>query len=658
MLFGADYYPEHWPEERWEEDARLMQEAGFNIVRMAEFAWAKMEPFEGDFQFDWLQRAMDILNRHGIKSIIGTPTASPPPWVCSSNPNILRVNEDRKQITFGHRMQHCINQPAYQKATDRIVRAMAEVISGHDALQSWQIDNEFGQICYCDTCQTEFQNWLKTRYGSLKELNDAWGTIFWSQVYTDWKQVPLPWRLGAPHNPSLALDFKRFVTDSFASYQQRQIDIIRKYSDKPITHNFMGVWPEVMNYQKLTDQLDVVSWDNYPMTAFGVHEPAAVSLSHDLTRGYLKKNFWVMEQLSGPCGWGEMGPSPKPGQLREWTHHVVGRGADAVVYFRWRPCRFGLEQYWHGILNHDGSTNRRYAEIKKTREELTKIEGLLKGTEVKAEVAFLHDYDSRFAFQQQRGNPEFSYVGLFLSLYKGFYSRNIAVDVLSKDWDLSQYKVVVAPAMFVLSRERAEKLREYVANGGTLVMTFRSAVKDETGIIYNEPLPAMLTDVFGICVREYHSPRPDEMNTLWGMNGLLRGITSQAKIWLDLLEMQGATPVAEYDQGFIANTYAVSRNKFGKGKAYYIGTQALQEFNDELMAAIAADAGVEFGMETPAGVDASVRTGENGSLLFITNHTPDHHHIEIPGEYKVNAITGEPVQGTLLLEPYDVLVLR
>ncbi len=307
MRFGVDYYPEHWPQSRWAEDARLMREAGFNTVRLAEFAWTKIEPMAGHFDFDWLLKSLDILHNQGIQAIIGTPTAAAPAWLCTNSPSALRVDENRAQVTFGNRQLCCINQPDFIAASDRIVTALAETLGKHEAVTGWQIDNEFGPICYCEECRRKFQVWVKAKYGTLSELENAWGTIFWSQTYSDWKQIPLPWTTSLAPNPSLALDFRRFFSDSYAVFQQRQVDIIRKYSEKPITHNFMGVYPEVLNYQQLADQLDFASWDNYP---FGSAEPAGVAASHDLVRGYLNKNFWVMEQMSGPGGWGELTRRP------------------------------------------------------------------------------------------------------------------------------------------------------------------------------------------------------------------------------------------------------------------------------------------------------------------------------------------------------------
>lgn len=654
MLFGADYYPEHWPEERWETDARLMKEAGFNLVRLAEFAWVKMEPHEGDFDFDWLLRALAILNDHGIKAVLGTPTAAPPAWLCINKPMVMRVNEHRQQITFGNRQQCCINQPEFVESSEQIVEAMADVFGEHEGVIGWQIDNEFGPLCYCEECQRLFQDWLMDKYGSLEALEAAWGTIFWSHTYTDWRQIPLPWSTGGAPNPSLALDFRRFWADRFVHYARHQIKCIRKFSDKPITHNLVGLWWDHFNYQKLADILDFVSLDNYP---FGECDPAGIAAALDGTRGYQKKNFWVMEQMSGPGGWGEMTPSPRPDRIREWTYQAIGRGADAISYFRWRPCRSGTEQYWHGILNHDGSTNRRYAEIKRTRTELASFEALIEGTQVKAQVAFLHDYDSRIALSYQKSNPAMSYMDTLLGIYRGLFANNIPVDILSKDWDLAGYALVVAPAHFVLTKARARMLRDYVRGGGALVMTYRSAVKNATNLIFDQPLPGLLQDVFGIEVKEYHSPAADEENMIWGVMGDIQGHSARVSTWLDLLELKGAEAVAKYDGGFIHKEIAITRNLYGKGRAYYIGTQPEAEFLNALTEVIAKDAGVQFGPPTPEGVEACVRSADDYTLTFVINHTDHIKTIPIPGPC-TDLICNKPVDGSITLDSYGVAVLK
>jgi beta-galactosidase len=567
--FGVAYYPEHWQEDRWPEDARLMRKAGFNVVRLAEFAWSKMEPSEGRFDFEWLRKAVDILYSEGIEVVLGTPTAAAPAWLMEAHPEIYRVNDQRQRLTFGARQFMCINAPAFRSASRRIVTAMAIEFGKHPAVIGWQIDNEFGPLCYCEVCQRAFQNWLEAKYGNLDALNNAWGTTFWSQIYTDWTQIPLPWATSFPVNPGLYLDYRRFMTDSYVSFQREQIDIIRQYSPgRFVTHNFMGFFVDTLDYYKLAADLDFVSWDNYPQV-WNAENPAATALSPDYMRGMKHKAFWIMEQQSGPGGWGCMGPSPLPGKLREWTREAVTRGAEGVVYFRWRPARVGIEQYWHGILNHDGSLSRRYEEIKQIGEEIRK-NGV--PSMPNPEIALLVDPDSRFAFQLQPCNERFSYFDHVLLYYQVLYDDKRWVDVIPADSNLSNYKLVIAPSLYVLREDVADSLARFVYDGGILVTTFRSGVKDKYSRIVDKPLPGLLREVCGVEVEEYHSPLPGETGWVRGLVSPLPLEPTSASVWFDILRPITAEPVAEYVMGYGAGHPAITLNRYGNGLAFYIGT--------------------------------------------------------------------------------------
>lgn len=658
MRFGADYYPEHWPEERWPEDARLMREAGFNMVRMGEFAWAMLEPAEGVFDFEWLRRAVALLGEHGIKTVLGTPTAAAPPWLCHNYPQVMRENESRHRVTFGHRQQCCVNVPKFLEATDAIVSAMADAFADDRNVVGWQTDNEFGPLCYCDDCLGAFHAWLRRKYNALETLNDAWGTRFWGQVYSDWHQIPLPWTSSGPHNPSLVLDYRRFMADSYVDYQRRQIAILRERSpDRFITHNFMGFGPEVLDYVALARDLDFASWDNYP-SAWGQASVPRVSIGHATTRGMLGKNFIVMEEQSGSCGWGTLGPAPFPGQIRLWSLQAVAHGADGICYFRWRPCRFGLEQYWHGILDHSGRTNRRYEEVKRTGEDMAKLWQAIEGSSPRAEVALINDMPSRWAFQVQPSAPEFSYYDHALSYYSALHRMNIPADVIPLDADLSKYKVVIAPAVFVMSLTDAARLRNFVSGGGSLVATFRTAVKDEFGRIHDETLPAGMRDLFGAEVAEYHAPRPEEQNRLLGNSSALEGGPWPAKSWMDVLSpLEGASVLATYGGPFAAGRPAIVAKKYGQGTAYYVGTWSDPELLFKLLALVCREAGVEPVMATPDGVEALVRRGAEAAYLFLLNHngTPCEVRIERPFE---RVLLGTVTDGRAQLEPFGAAVVE
>src|SRR5215212_6049719 len=347
FTFGVDYYPEHWPEARWSVDAQLMAEAGFNTVRLAEFAWSRLEPQPGVFDFAWLVRA-----------ILGTPTASPPPWLMQAQPDLFRVDEQGRRLTFGNRREYCPSHPLYHDCTRAIVTVMAEHYAPHPHVVGWQIDNEFGDRCYCPVCRDAFQHWLRRRYETLDALNGAWGTIFWSHVYTDWSQIPVPVATGGSPNPGLALDFARFASDTYVAYQQLQIDLLRsRTSGQFITHNLMGFGYDKINYYDLARELDLVTWDNYPRTQWSLAadvDPSGPALAAATMYGLKQQPFWVMEQQAGPGGWELVSVMPRPGELRLWAYQQIAHGADGIIFFRWRTARHGAEQYWHGLLEHDG----------------------------------------------------------------------------------------------------------------------------------------------------------------------------------------------------------------------------------------------------------------------------------------------------------------
>ncbi len=392
--YGADYYPEQWPVERWNIDARLMKEAGFNVVRLAEFAWSRMEPAAGYYDFAWLDRVIDILGEQGIDVVLGTPTASPPPWLMSEHPDLFNVWPDGVRATYGSRRTYCPTNPIYRRYARNITQAMAEHYRTHPRVIGWQIDNEFGDACYCEMCQAGFQSWLANKYSSLDALNAAWGTIFWSHVYTDWAQIPLPALTsrtplgldsGTVANPGLILDFARFVSDTYVGFQNNQLAILRTQCPNHfVTHNLMGFGYDKLNYFDLAKPLDFVTWDNYPRGFWrsdGKMSPPDLALEHATMYGLKNHNFWVMEAQSGRSGWHVMGSVPRPGELRLWAYQAIAHGADAIVFFRWRSGRFGTEQLWQGILDHDGIPRRRYQEIKQMGQELQQIGSHSRGSQ-------------------------------------------------------------------------------------------------------------------------------------------------------------------------------------------------------------------------------------------------------------------------------------
>jgi beta-galactosidase len=658
--FGVDYYPEHWPEERWETDARLMREAGMNVIRLAEFAWVKMEPKQDVFDFDWLDRAIEIFHKKGISVLLGTPTASPPPWLAHKNPDILRVREDGLRVGYGSRRKNCPSHPLYRERSRSITTAMAEHFAGNPAVIGWQTDNEFGDRCYCDICRKEFQTWLQQRYGTLDELNTRWGTVFWSHIYSDWEQISLPLStLGAPPNPSLALDFKRFVSSAYESFQQEQIDILRATCPNHfITHDLMGFGYDGLDYFDLTKPLDFVSWNNYPIGFWHKlpYSPSSPALSHDAMRGLKNKNFWVMEHQAGPTGWQVVSPAPRPGVLRLWAYQSIAHGADGIVFFRWRTARFGAEQYWHGVLEHDGRAGRRYTELQQVGMELKRVGEKFFEAETRSRVAIIQSYDSRFAFQVQGNSDEFGYEKHIAQIYDVLWKRNLSVDVVSAMDDLSKYDLVIAPTLHVLTDTIAANLQSYVKAGGTLVVTPRTGVKDIDNVVVNQPLPGLLAELCGVIVEEYDAITPNISQAItFDVDGLA-GQTLPVQIWCDILAPHGAEVIAHYAQDYYTGKPAVTLNKFGQGQAIYLGAIGTDSFYETILGWLLKQNNIQSDIEAPAGVEITKRSQDNQTIYFVLNFNSSPQSINLPVAYD-NLLNNTIVSGTVQVDANDALIL-
>ena len=659
--FGVDYYPEHWPEERWPIDARLMAEAGFNVVRLAEFAWSKMEPSDAQFDFDWLDRAIAILQSHGLRVVIGTPTASAPPWLMRKSPELFRVREDGLRVTFGNRREYCPNHPLYHEYTHRIVSKMAEHYASHPTVIGWQIDNEFGDRCYCPICAQKFQTWLRSRYEALDELNQKWGTIFWSHIYNDWAEIPVPLTTGGSPNPGLALDFYRFCSDSYVAYQQLQIDILRATCPAHfITHNLMGFNYDRLNYFDLARNLDFVAWDNYPRMQWTMEkgvDPSVYALSLDTMRGLKRKNIWVMEQQAGPGGWEMLSVMPRPGELRLWAYQAIAHGADAIVFFRWRTARFGTEQYWHGLLDHDARPSRRYEEIKRMGTEIKEVGDKIFGSQVEAPVGMILSYDSRFALQIQPNNPRFHYPEHFHQLYRAFYQQHTAMDVIAPYADLSSYKLVIAPALHLVTEAIAENLKRYVEAGGTLVVTQRTGVKDEANTVVNQRLPGLLAEICGVEVEEYDSLSSHMQNSLqFIIPELMEAPCVNVGILCDILKPVTATVVAQYTEDYYARKPAITVNRYGAGNTVYVGAVGDSQLYNILAEWLLNTTGLQNSFTTPAGVEVSQRTNGHTSLHFILNHNDSSQTVYLERSY-TNLLDGTELTGDVQVAPFDVLIL-
>ena len=650
LYLGAAYYPEHWPESRWPEDIQLMREAGFNVTRMSEFAWSALEPASGQFQFAWLDRAIGALAEQGIQTVLGTPTAAPPAWLVQEHPDLMAVDENGQRMQFGNRCHYCVTSPEFHAATRRIVAAMAVHFGENPHVIGWQIDNEYNRVCYCDRCRDLFQRFLEEQFGSLQNLNRSWTTAYWSQTYSDWRQIPLP--IGR-HNPGLRLAFRHFTTESYRNFQKLQIDLLRQHipGDIWITHNFMGWFPGYDHYAMSAD-LDIASWDWY--IGSGHHDYLVNGAYHDLIRGLKRKNFWLMETQPGHVNWSNINNALNKGEGRAMAWHAVAHGADAVLYWQWRSALNGQEQYHGTLIDPSGKPRPFYHEVRHLGQDFRRAGDLLSGSTIRAQAAMLNDYDSRWSIAWDPHHEPFDYVTHFNHYYRQLAACNLDVDVISADASIDDYALVIAPALIILNEARVERLETFVRKGGHLVLTVRTGMKDRYNALLSSRQPGDLAAAAGVEVEEYYSllePIPLSMD----------GMQASAAQWAEHLRVRdeaGVQVLATYGEsnGWLDGQPAITAHAFGAGKVYYVGAYLDDAGQRHLLEGILQQAGLEI-FPAPAGVEVRRRIGQDGRQLFLViNHSREECSMPLPWP-AYDHLAGRAVE-QLELEPYGVAVLR
>ena len=646
MYLGVDYYPEQWSDEGWTTDARLMREAGLSVVRIGEFSWAKMEPAEGVFDWGWLDRVINILADEELHVILCTPTAAPPAWLSYTYPDTLPVDVQGHRFHSGSRRHYCVNSAIFRSATQRIVKAMALRYGQHSAVIGWQLDNEFGchntTRCYCENCRTAFRTWLVKRYDSLDTLNAAWGTIFWSQTYTDWEQIDLPNLTVATPNPSHVLDYERFASDSYLAYEQLQIDLLRStiQSSQWVTTNLMQDMFDI-DYHALAKPLTFISWDSYPtghrervapllylpeetpfQFAYDSGDPLVTGFGHDLMRGLKQAPFWIMEQQPGQINWADYNPGLRAGTPRLWVWHAAASGADAVVFFRWRAGIFAQEQFHAGLLHHDGSPDLGYHEVVALDSGLADLQSFTQSP-YRAQVALLMTYPDLWALGLQPHNRLFSLQRHLFVYYRAFQRLGIQVDIVSPTASLEGYRLLVAPTLFLSDELLAQTLDQYVKQGGTLLLGVRSGFKTLSNQVTNQPLPGIFRRLVGAVVTDWQSLPP---GVTYDLQTDIPGLGGAASLWAETLypdlpaqQWEGiATALASFTSGPFAGRTALTERLDGDGRALYMGWFPTLEQAQALLAYLAKKAGIERIGDIPDGMVA-IRRGKKTALFNFTD---------------------------------------
>jgi beta-galactosidase len=671
LLFGTDYYPDQTPQNLWEQDAAAMSDAGITNVRIAEFAWALMEPKEGSFDFTWLKRIVGILHAHNTSVILGTPSAAPPPWLTQKYPEVLMVNDHGVTLSSGTRRFTCPTNEIYRRLSLAIATEMARNFSSTPGVIGWQIDNELtlgeSARCYCRFCREGFQRWLRVKYESLDKLNQTWGTVFWSNTYTDFSQVPVPLPSGAPPNPGLALDYDRYQSDANVSFLEEQLSLLRKLCPAHfITTNNVGGLLDNLNLRDLYRNLDFVSSDNYPgffaiFLGEGDSAPtpealaAMVSFSHDFMRSVKDgEPFLIMEEQTGKAGQPFFSPQPEPGQLRLWSYQAVAHGAMGINYFRWDTANFGAEEYWHGLLRHDRSHSPGFDEIQQTMRELKSLGGDALRAPYQADLALCYDPDSDWALTIQPGQPKLKYLSEIVPWYGSLAASHAGVDIVDATQDLSRYKVLCSPAMYVVSRQQADRIRRFVEAGGTFIAGFRLGVKDEHSRIVDTPLPGLLRDVMGVELADYEPIYSQKQSVQFA--GALAGANAECRLWADILDPKGATVLASYVGGDYAGKAAITSNHFGKGKAIYIGAHLEPADLARVLLTLIGISGVSRPFQAPPGVEVTTRRTDRTLWTYLLNHSAKTQSVHLNGNYR-DYQTHSAVSDPVSIEPYGVKVL-
>ncbi|MDH6582440.1 beta-galactosidase [Streptomyces sp. SAI-133] len=656
IAYGGDYNPEQWPEEVWAEDVRLMREAGVNMVSVNIFAWALLEPSEGAYDFARLDKILGLLHENGIAADLATPTAAPPAWFFRKHPDALPVDQDGRRLSYGSRQTFCPSHPAYRDAALRIARALGERYADHPAVVMWHIHNEYGchnAACYCDTSAAAFRRWLRERYGDLDALNHAWGTTFWSQWYYDWDEIIPPRATGAVPNPTHQLDWRRFCSDELLSLYVAERDVLREAAPTiPATTNFMVNFSiEALDYWRWAPELDIVSNDHY-LRSTDPESQVDVALSGDLVRSMAGGPWLLMEHSTGAVNWQPVNRAKIPGEMRRNALAHVAHGADGIAFFQWRAAKAGAEQWHSAMLPHAGTDSQIWRDVVQLGADLEAL-AEVRGSSTTAEVAVVWDWSARWAVEQpSQPSGELRFTELVRDWYRPLWDAGVAVDFVRPDADLSSYRLVLVPSLYLVDDEGAANLAGFAESGGTLAVGFHSGAVDENCHVRLGGYPGAFREVLGVSTDEYFPLLPGETLHLTGAVPA----DATATLWSERVRLAGAEPVAAYGDGPLTGVPAVTRHTAGDGSAWYLATRPDPATLAALLARICDEAGVRPVLSgLPAGVEAARRTGSDADFLFLIDHGGN--GAEIPAE-GVELLTGKEVGGTVTVPAGGVAVVR
>lgn len=646
QTLGVCYYPEHWPESRWRDDAELMKEIGLSFVRIGEFAWSRLEPRDGDYRFEWLGRAIDTLDRAGLKLVLGTPTATPPKWLFDKMPDMAALDANGRPRKFGSRRHYCFSHEGYAQECDRIVERLARIFGAHPAVAAWQIDNEYGchdtVLSYSQSALRAFRRWCAAKYRRIEALNQAWSNVFWSMEYGSFDEIELPHLTVTEANPSHLMDFQRFSSDQIIAFNRRQVEIIRRHAPgATILHNFMGAFVDFDHYA-LSEDLDVAAWDSYPLgflerssnnddfkrRYMRVGDPDFQAFHHDLYRACGRGRWQVMEQQPGPVNWAPWNPAPAEDAVRLWTFEAFAAGAETVSYFRWRQAPFAQEQMHEALLLSNAEPNEGFHVAARVSRELDLLDARVET--IRAPVALIFDYESAWAWRIEPQGQDFAYFDLVLSIYRGLRRAGLSVDVIPPTApSVAERRLIIAPALFAPSEDFAQALAE---SGATILLGPRAGSKTADFHIPADLPPGVLQRLIDIRVRRVESLRPGASVKVAGEGAFLR--------WREFLLLgESVERELRSDDG----ETALARS----GNVFYLSGWP----DDDLLASVLGRV-FDVAQVTTLDLPEDIRIRDNGAMRYVVNYGPD------PTD--ISPLIGDEdlLLGERLLEPCGVAVFR
>ena len=693
MKIGVDYYPEQWDRSLWEQDVCRMKEAGVEIVRMAEFAWSCLEPREGVYDFSWLDEIIDLFEANGIEVFLCTPTCTPPQWLFEKYPEVIQVDKSGQRIPIGIRGHRCLNNALYREKCTQIITKMVEHYREKPCVTGYQIDNELeANHCCCPTCIQKFQEFVKKKYKTIERVNQAYGNRVWSGEYTAFSQIKPPF---GPFqtwlNPSYMLDFNRYASQSTVEYVEFQRELIHSLDPKAVITTNNWLCENMPDFYDMFEKLDFVSYDNYPTT--NLPKDIETLYSHafhlDLMRGIKKKNFWIMEQLSGGLGsWTPMSETVYPGMLKGYSLQAMAHGADTILHFRWRTAVAGAEMFWHGIIDHNNVLGRRYEEFKELCQTMKKL-SYLDGSIIKNKVAILYSSEQEYGFKIQPQVEGMHYFTQLKAYHDAFTCLGVGVDIVDAKSDLDEYTLVVAPTMYITDKTLEDHFKKYVKQGGHLVLTNRSGVKDTNNQCIMSPLPTVFSEITGAIVKEYNpigekeecieirseqwknicDRQNDQSNSHVSalseaecnrIDGGKRESSTQKRyiqschLWCDILDPKQAETLAVYGTDFYEGAAAITQNSYYEGIGYYVGTVPDRRGMISFAKLLLENASIPYMESLPYGVEVTERRNDTKSWELYFNNTMHKQHFDVIVRHKDQTVK----KHTLDLQPFEMKILE